>query len=362
VRRNQASALTSSASTEGCTRIPASGARLPSPHRFRRILIAGTGRIAVTVAQTLAADHTRTTLAGSVDSAPQNQLGREFPEVPVLGGFDRLREVLIGHCIDELHVALPLKTCTDLLENLRGAADEVGVPVIVHLDLFEFPQSDSVRLGNRGLTIASGVHPSMKGLGRMVKRALDILIASAAAAALSPLYLAIAVAIKLTSPGPVFFRQQRVGQGQRIFGMIKFRSMVANAENLRSEVARMNNARGISFKIFNDPRVTRVGAVLRRTSLDELPQLFNVIAGDMSLVGPRPIPVWVMEQLQEARFYRRFCVQPGLTGLWQVEGRQQDFDWMATQDLRYVDSWSIPTDLKILLATIPAVVRGEGAH
>jgi exopolysaccharide biosynthesis polyprenyl glycosylphosphotransferase len=362
VRRIHASALTSSAYAEGCTRVPAFGGRAPRPDRLRRILIAGTGKIAANVAQSLAADRMRTTLAGSVDSAPQKQLGREFPTVPVLGGFDRLREILIGHCIDELHVALPLKTCTDLIEDFRGAADEVGVPVIVHFDLFEFPESDSVRVGNRGVTVASSVHPSMKGLGRMVKRAMDVLIASGAAVALAPLYLAIAVAIKLTSHGPVFFRQERVGQGQRIFGMIKFRSMVANAENLRSEVAGMNNARGISFKIFNDPRVTRVGAVLRRTSLDELPQLFNVIAGDMSLVGPRPIPVWVMEQLQEARFYRRFCVQPGLTGLWQVEGRQQDFDWMATQDLRYVDSWSIPTDLKILLATIPAVVRGEGAH
>jgi exopolysaccharide biosynthesis polyprenyl glycosylphosphotransferase len=362
VHRIHSSALSASENSEASTRAPASGARPPQPHKLRRILIAGTGRIAVTVAQTLVAKGAPITLAGSVDSAPQNQLIREFPDVPTLGGFDGLREILIGHCIDELHVALPLKACSDLIDELRSAAHDVGVPLIVHLDLFEFPGPEAVRVGNRGLTVASGVHPSVKGLGRVVKRAMDVLIASTVVVALSPLYLGIAAAIKLTSPGPVFFRQERVGRGQRIFGMIKFRSMVPNAEDLRSEVAGMNNARGISFKIFNDPRVTRVGSVLRRTSLDELPQLFNVIAGDMSLVGPRPIPVWVLEQLKEARYYRRFCVQPGLTGLWQVEGRQQDFDWMATQDLRYVDNWSIPKDLKILLATIPAVVRGEGAH
>ena len=206
------------------------------------------------------------------------------------------------------------------------------------------------------------VHASLRGVGLVCKRGLDLLGAGFALLTLSPLFFVIGIVIKLTSPGPVFFRQERVGRDQRIFRMFKFRSMVANAEELRPSVAELNNAHGLSFKIFADPRVTAIGRVLRRTSLDELPQLFNVISGDMSLVGPRPIPVWVAEQLDKDRYARRFSVQQGLTGLWQVEGRQQDFDWMATQDLRYIDEWSLLLDLKIVLSTIPAVVRGEGAH
>jgi len=213
-----------------------------------------------------------------------------------------------------------------------------------------------------GAVRSNETHASMRGAGRLLKRGTDLLIASVAVLALSPLFAVIAALIKLTSPGPAFFRQPRVGQGQRIFHMIKFRSMVPNAEDLRLKVAGLNNARGISFKIFDDPRVTGIGRVLRRTSLDELPQLLNVIIGDMSLVGPRPIPTWVAQQLDKEEYLPRFCVQPGLTGLWQVEGRQQDFDWMARQDLRYVDNWSVLLDFKILLATIPAVLKGEGAH
>jgi lipopolysaccharide/colanic/teichoic acid biosynthesis glycosyltransferase len=144
--------------------------------------------------------------------------------------------------------------------------------------------------------------------------------------------------------------------------MVKFRTMVENAEQVRKEIEHMNDARGISFKLYSDPRVTRIGSVLRRTSLDELPQLVNVLRGDMSLVGPRPIPVWVAEQLREPKYFRRFAVLPGITGLWQVEGRQQDFDLMATKDLRYLDSWSFGLDLKILAATLPAVLGGKGAH
>jgi lipopolysaccharide/colanic/teichoic acid biosynthesis glycosyltransferase len=221
------------------------------------------------------------------------------------------------------------------------------------------------RVGGSGIGAgheAREAHPSMRGMGRRMKRALDLTVASGSLLVLLPVFLIIAAAIKVTSPGPVFFRQERVGRQMQRFWMLKFRSMVANAEDLRQQMAGLNDAQGISFKIFRDPRVTSLGRWLRRTSLDELPQLVNVLTGDMSLVGPRPIPVWVAEQLNKGDYLRRFTVQPGLTGLWQVEGRQQDFDWMALQDLRYVDNWSLGVDLKILLATIPAVFRGEGAH
>jgi lipopolysaccharide/colanic/teichoic acid biosynthesis glycosyltransferase len=144
--------------------------------------------------------------------------------------------------------------------------------------------------------------------------------------------------------------------------MWKFRTMVADAEKLRRQVATLNSAKGISFKIVKDPRLTSIGGILRRTSLDELPQLFNVLFGEMSLVGPRPIPLWVADQLEDAAYYRRFYVPPGLTGWWQVMGREQDFERMAEQDVYYVDNWSLGLDIKILLNTLPAVVKGHGAH
>jgi lipopolysaccharide/colanic/teichoic acid biosynthesis glycosyltransferase len=175
-------------------------------------------------------------------------------------------------------------------------------------------------------------------------------------------WVLIALAIKLTSSGPVLFRQPRIGLDRRQFMMLKFRTMVKNAEHLRETVRALNNARGISFKVFQDPRVTRIGALLRRTSLDELPQLINILKGEMSLVGPRPIPTWVAEQLDANSYFRRFAVMPGLTGLWQVEGREQDFDRMAAQDLRYIEKCSFAFDLKILFKTLPAVLKGEGAH
>ena len=221
------------------------------------------------------------------------------------------------------------------------------------------PSPDSAQ---SALTFELFRHPANRFPGRLLKRLLDLVGASIALAMVAPLMVIVAAAVKLTSPGPVFFLQPRVGRRCRIFRMIKFRTMVADAEALRREVAHKNNARGISFKVINDPRLTTVGSILRRASIDELPQLFNVLTGEMSLVGPRPIPTWVADQLSDTRFHRRFSVMPGMTGLWQVSGRHQDFDYMAERDLDYVKNWSLWLDVKLLAATPVAVFRGEGAH
>ncbi len=333
-----------------------------TPHQPKRILIAGTGKSAVAVARCITESGEPAVICGATDPEPQGELSTAFPELPWLGSFDSLAECLIANCIDELHIALPLRSFARVIGDLQAAAADVGVRVTVHIDLSPgIPGAEATAFGD-GFAITSPVHASLRGLGRFLKRTLDVVVAGTALVLLSPLLFLIALGIVLTSRGPVLFRQERVGRGQRVFQMLKFRSMVANAEELRAVVAEMNNARGISFKVFDDPRVTRIGGLLRRSSLDELPQLWNVIRGDMSLVGPRPIPVWVADQLRDPKLYRRFTVQPGLTGLWQVEGRQQDFDWMAMQDLRYIDKWSIRSDVRILLATIPAMIRGEGAH
>ena len=181
---------------------------------------------------------------------------------------------------------------------------------------------------------------------------------------LAPLFLLIALLIKVTSPdGPVIFRQTRIGHNRRRFQMLKFRTMVPDAEQLQTELEELNEAQGPVFKIKNDPRVFPFGRLLRRTSFDELPQLFNVIKGDMSLVGPRPLPLRDVERFEERWLQRRFSVKPGITCLWQINGRSEtDFDTWIEQDLEYIDHWSFGLDLKILAKTIPAVLRGTGAH
>jgi exopolysaccharide biosynthesis polyprenyl glycosylphosphotransferase len=196
----------------------------------------------------------------------------------------------------------------------------------------------------------------------VIKRVFDVTAGGLGLIALAPLLAAIALAIRLTSPGPTFFIQERYGLNRRIFRMYKFRTMVANAEALQLALEHLNEAAGPVFKIRDDPRITAVGRFLRRTSLDELPQLINVVTGDMSLVGPRPLPLRDVRHFGEGALMRRFSVRPGLTGLWQVSGRSElGFEDWIRLDLQYIDRWSIGLDLKILLRTVPAVVRGAGA-
>jgi lipopolysaccharide/colanic/teichoic acid biosynthesis glycosyltransferase len=176
-------------------------------------------------------------------------------------------------------------------------------------------------------------------------------------------FLVIAVAIKFTSPGPVFFKQQRSGLSGAPFTLYKFRTMVTNAEQFKHELEAMNEMTGPVFKVTNDPRVTRVGKFLRKYSLDELPQLYNVLRAEMSLVGPRPLPVDEVRRFDNLAQRRRLSMKPGLTCLWQVSGRNQisDFKEWVRLDLQYIDHWTLWLDLKILFLTLPAVLRGTGA-
>ena len=196
----------------------------------------------------------------------------------------------------------------------------------------------------------------------MAKRAFDIVMTSAILLVLWPVMLAIAIAIKVTSRGPMVFKQVRVGEGGRHFWCYKFRSMCADAEDRKKELMHLNEASGPVFKIKRDPRITRIGALIRKTSLDELPQLFNVLKGDMSLVGPRP-PIPSEVALYGPRERQRLAVRPGLTCIWQVSGRSNvSFDHWVELDLLYIDTMSLGTDIRILFQTIPAVVKGSGAH
>lgn len=193
-----------------------------------------------------------------------------------------------------------------------------------------------------------------------LKRVMDLAGALALLVVLSPLFLIVAVIIKLTSPGPVFFWQERLGLNQRPFRMLKFRTMIPGAE--RQEAALQHLQQGVFFKPKHDPRITPVGSVLRKYSIDELPQLINVLRGEMSLVGPRPLFAFEVDRFIEWKPLRRFCMKPGLTGMWQVSGRSTTSDADRVRyDLEYVERWSLLLDLALLLKTVPAVLQGKGA-
>jgi exopolysaccharide biosynthesis polyprenyl glycosylphosphotransferase len=202
--------------------------------------------------------------------------------------------------------------------------------------------------------------PELTGIRRITKDLFDKTSAGRGVLFLLPILIGIALAVKLTSQGPVFFRQERVGRDGQTFSMLKFRSMVTGADRMVDELS--DDGNGVLFKKKDDPRVTRVGKVLRRYSLDELPQLFNVIRGDMSLVGPRP-PLPTEVERYGFDMHRRFLVKPGLTGLWQVSGRS-DLSWddSVRIDVRYVENWSLTFDFMILWKTVGAVLRGSGAY
>jgi exopolysaccharide biosynthesis polyprenyl glycosylphosphotransferase len=196
----------------------------------------------------------------------------------------------------------------------------------------------------------------------IVKRIVDFAVALVAVVAILPVMLLVALVIKLTSPGPVLFAQKRVGHNKRKFTMFKFRTMVVDAERQMEQLQHLNEVSGPVFKIKNDPRITPIGKFLRKTSLDEVPQLFSVLKGDMSLVGPRPLPIRDYEGFNEDWQRRRFSVKPGITCLWQVQGRSSiSFEKWMELDLQYIDKWSLWLDFQILLQTIPAVLKGSGA-
>ena len=274
-----------------------------------------------------------------------------------------LSQIIAHEPVDEVLVALPLRKRRELVEKIVEACEEQGIMVRVRTQLFDLrvgrPQVDNID-GVPVLTIRSGPEEDWQ---LALKRVLDFLGSAALLVLLGPFLLAIALLIRLDSSGPVLFRQERVGLNRRIFKVLKFRTMVTEADQRQEELESLNEADGPVFKIKNDPRVTRLGRFLRHFSIDELPQLLNVIKGEMSLVGPRPLPLRDVKLIDTQWHKRRFSVKPGLTCLWQVNGRSDvDFERWVRMDLEYIDTWSLALDLKILLKTIPAVFRGSGAY
>jgi exopolysaccharide biosynthesis polyprenyl glycosylphosphotransferase len=219
-----------------------------------------------------------------------------------------------------------------------------------------------VLLENVGVPLFEVGYPRLDNTQRGLKRLLDVTVSLLGLILLSPLLLAVALAVKLTSPGPVLFRQKRVGADEKVFICYMFRSMYEDAETRQEELEALNEADGAVFKIKNDPRITRVGALIRRWSIDELPQLINVLKGEMSLVGPRPLPLRDFERMSEMHKGRLAAV-PGMSGYWQISGRSNlSFEDMVRLDLYYIENWSLSFDIKIILKTLGAVLRREGAY
>ncbi len=280
----------------------------------------------------------------------------------VLCDFDGLRNYLRQHVVDEIVIGLPLRSLHEEASAIAIACEEQGITFRFLSNIFTSTLSQSSTEELEGDHFISHHTGNIRGWQAVIKRGFDIVVSAILLVLLSPLIVLTALAIKLTSPGPVFFGQVRVGLSKRRFHMHKFRSMYPDAEAKLKELEHLNETAGPTFKITNDPRITPIGRWIRKLSIDELPQLFNVLKGDMSLVGPRPLPVRDYEGFNEDWQRRRFSVRPGITCIWQVAGRSSiTFDRWMQLDLEYIDKWSLMLDLEILLKTIPAVLRGTGA-
>jgi exopolysaccharide biosynthesis polyprenyl glycosylphosphotransferase len=282
-------------------------------------------------------------------------------DVPILGSFGDIALVLDRMVVDEVVIALPTSQLGEI-QDLIATCQERGVTVHIKADFargYTARTSMSLVAGAPFLTLRSTPHLAAD---IVVKRFLDIAIAGSVLVLLAPALAVVAVLVRLTSKGPAIFRQTRVGVNGRTFSLYKFRSMYADANDVKGRLMDRNEMSGPVFKIKRDPRVTRVGGLLRRYSIDELPQLWNVLKGDMSLVGPRPpLPEEVKSYTGWQR--RRLSVKPGITCLWQVFGRNEvDFEKWMELDLQYINQWSLALDVKILLRTIPAVLMARGAR
>lgn len=326
-----------------------------------RVLIVGAGEVGRTVMRNLVAQpELGYQVVGFVDDNP-DKAHTDIGRFRALGGVDNLPRLLEQEAIDEVIIALPWQAHRKII-RLVNECQRADVQARIVPDLFQMSLSQVDVDDINGIPLIGIREVKLSGMNLALKRIADVVVSVLALALAWPLMLLIALIIRLDSPGPILFRQERIGKGGKPFTMHKFRSMVEGAEAEQEMLIQTVHVDGRRFKLKDDPRVTRVGRFLRRTSLDELPQFFNVLRGEMSLVGPRPALPAEVSQYQEWH-KRRLEIVPGLTGLWQVSGRSEiPFDEMVLLDIYYIENWSLGLDLRILLQTIPRVIFGEGAY
>jgi exopolysaccharide biosynthesis polyprenyl glycosylphosphotransferase len=322
---------------------------------YRNLLIVGNGTRALEMAEMFRGNpHWGFHILGFVSDGHQT-------DAPVLGEIEDVPRLLQERVVDDVIVVVSRKKLEEL-EPLFALCQELGINTRAALNIFPRVHSRLHLETVQGVPLLTFTRIPTNVFDLAVKRAFDVLFAVLALVLLSPLLAAIALAVGAGSRGPVLFRQTRCGLNGRRFTMFKFRSMRADAEDRRDEVAHLNQMDGPAFKAPDDPRITPVGRLLRKFSLDELPQFWNVLRGEMSVVGPRPPVPEEVEKYQRWQ-RRRLSMRPGLTCLWQISGRSKlDFDTWMKLDLEYIDTWSLKLDLWIILKTVPAVLSGRGAH
>lgn len=324
----------------------------------RNIIIAGTGRVGQALRHHLESyRHLGYAFKGYVEVPGCD--GDAVHRGEVLGSIEEILDIARKHFADEIFLSAQCET--ELVKKIVTEAREAGVDIRVVPELYDgLAWNSPIEYIGQFPTI-----PLHRGhvpvLGLFLKRVLDVFLSSLALTLLSPIIAAIAVAVRIDSPGPIFYCSDRIGKKGRVFRCIKFRTMVADAERRRAEILHMNERDGVLFKVANDPRVTRVGRILRKYSLDEIPQFINVLRGDMSMVGPRP-PIASEVKNYELSHLRRLNVMPGMTGLWQVQARQDpSFDSYISLDTAYIENWSVWLDIKILVRTLAVVAAGTGS-
>jgi exopolysaccharide biosynthesis polyprenyl glycosylphosphotransferase len=326
-------------------------------YNVRFMLVVGTGKLAQEFADLVEArPGLGLRVIGHLSVPGESQ---QLVTRPILGGLEAIEEVLHTNIVDEVAACLPPESAS-LLEPIASLAADEGKTVRIPVD----PSDGSVRNAREeefeGLLVRSLIHDGHREAGLIIKRLIDIAGAAFGLVVLSPVLLVTAILIRIRDGSPVIFRQTRVGLHGRPFTILKFRTMAPDAEERLHEVAHLNEREGAAFKASNDPRMSPIGRTLRRTSIDELPQLWNVLKGEMSLVGPRPpLPQEVVEY--DIWHRRRLSMKPGITGLWQVESRHEpSFDRWVELDLSYIDRWTLWLDLSILLRTMPNVMMARG--
>jgi len=330
---------------------------------LRFMLIVGTNKRAIQFARKIeVVRELGYRIIGFVDSDWEGLKEFRTTGYPVVAELGQFPAYLRDHVVDEVMIALPLKTYYQQASQIASLCEEQGIICRYPSGVFDTKLARLKPGHFEGDTVIANYTGNMEAGTLEVKRFLDLLASLILLILLAPLFLVISLLIKRDSPGPVFFLQERMGINKRRFRLFKFRTMIRGAEEKMGEIEHLNEISGPVFKIRNDPRITRIGKFLRKTSIDELPQLINVLKGDMSLVGPRPLPVRDYNGFDQDWHRRRFSVRPGITCLWQVNGRSTiEFDKWMELDMEYIDHWSLLLDLKILMKTIPAVLKGSGA-
>ncbi len=330
---------------------------------LREVVIVGTNCRALEFARRLASSpQLGYRIAGFVDQDwPAMQRFRESGYA-LLSDIANFPQLLRNTVIDEVVLALPFRSMHEHASGIARCCEQQGITVRLLNNIFDLKIAHCSAEDLEGDSVLTHSTDWSEGWPTYAKRILDFTMALVVLVVLSPLLLVIAVLIKLTSPGPIMFVQKRLGLHKRPFNLYKFRTMVADAEERLGDIEHLNEVSGPVFKIKNDPRTTSTGRFLRKTSIDELLQLINVLKGEMSFVGPRPLPVRDYQGFSEDWQRRRFSVKPGITCLWQVRGRSSiPFEKWMELDLQYIEKWSLWLDFQILLQTIPAVLKGSGA-